>query len=750
MTQTSFPANPVLSASPDAANSLTPERHVQSIGGELIKQEGRVLVRLTGTAKAGDVEVPFELVPVNGVLAKASKWRALTPENQLLMVTQRVNAKAIASLSKAVSEFVVPFIARASRAGLDAETFLTALANKGSTAPADIVFTQIEQRLTNAIEQGQEARDAALTRDSVNLADYPESFPLAHSMTRKFILIIGPTNSGKSHTAVQALANANTGVYLAPLRLLALENYERLSNHMGAHDKRVSLITGDERREVEGATHVASTVEMLDTRTAVDVAVIDEIQLLGDPERGSAWTAAVCGAPAPLVYLVGALEARAAVEALAKRLGCELEVHVLKRMSPLTVQAAAVGKIRNLKKGDAIVAFSRRDVLAWRDQVTEAGFSVATVYGNLSPEVRRAQAARFTEGKADIVVGTDAIAMGLNLPVIRIVLTTSNKFNGVDEEEISAALAQQIAGRAGRFGLHEEGFVAGFDDATHKVLRSLMQERIPPVRATGFQVAPTLEHLTRIAQATGEISLANLLKRFVRNIDVLDGFFKPRVTDEQVERALWLDTLPLSLEEKFTLSLVPVSTRIDSLNKAWQGWATGLSRKQPSLLRAVGPLSGRESLQDVEDSCKLYSAYAWLGYRCPDYFPSVEQALKLARAASELVDQMLLAQNMAQRQLSGKPGTPVPEQRASKPVGRSPDANKRRSASSNQSPSKGASPRRATGAGSLKGSGTDAMNRPTTGSGQTLAPPPPRAMATADAKAPSRNRGSNSTRRGHS
>jgi ATP-dependent RNA helicase SUPV3L1/SUV3 len=739
MTKSATPANPVLSALPDAANSLTPEQYVLSMGGELIKQEGRVLVRLAGTAAAGEVVVPFDLVPVNGVLAKSSKWRGLTPENQLLMVTQRVNAKAIAALSKAVAEFAVPFLARANRAGLVGETFLAALANKGSTAPADIVFTQIEQRLTNAIEQDQEARDAALTRDSVNLADYPESFPLAHRMTRKFILIIGPTNSGKSHTAVQALANANTGVYLAPLRLLALENYERLSNHLGAFEKRVSLITGDERREVEGATHVASTVEMLDTRTAVDVAVIDEIQLLGDPERGSAWTAAVCGAPAPIVYLVGALESRAAVEALAKRLGCELEVHVLKRMSPLTVQAAAVGKIRNLKKGDAIVAFSRRDVLAWRDQATEAGFSVATVYGNLSPEVRRAQAARFTEGKADIVVGTDAIAMGLNLPVIRIVLTTSNKFNGVDEEEISAALAQQIAGRAGRFGLHEEGFVAGFDEATHKVLRSLMQEKIPPVRTTGFQVAPTLEHLTRIEQVTGEVSLANLFKRFVRNIDVLDGFFKPRVTDEQAERALWLDTLPLSLEDKFTLSLVPVSTRIDSLNKAWQGWATALSRKQPTLLRAVGPMSGRESLQDVEDSCKLYSAYAWLGYRCPDFFPSVEQALKLARAASERVDQILLAQNMAQRQLGGKPGTPVPEQRGGKPAGSGASAGKSRAKGSAL----------AAGKRTSTASAPATSPRPSSGSGQTLPAPPPRPAAKADAKPPARNRGGNRTRLSH-
>jgi ATP-dependent RNA helicase SUPV3L1/SUV3 len=654
MTKTSLPANPVLSAAPDSPNSLTPEQHVQNMGGELLKQDGRVLVRLSGVAEVGDERIPYHLIPSNGVLAKASKWRNLSPENQLLMVTQRVNAKALATLNRQVVDFASAFLARASRAGLAGADFLGALSQKGAAVPVDEVLVAVDQRLTNAIEQHQEARHAALTRDSINLSEYPESFELASRMARKFILVTGKPNSGKTHVAMQALFQAKTGAYLAPLRLLALENYERMAQQFEGTDKKVSLITGDERREVEGATHVASTVEMLDTRTKVDVVVIDEIQLLEDPERGSAWTAAVCGAPAPVVYLVGALEARAAVEALAKRLGCPLEVQVMTRKSPLTLQPAPVGKLRNLKKGDAIVAFSRRDVLAWRDQVTEVGLSCAVVYGNLSPEVRRAQAARFAEGKVDVIVATDSISMGLNLPCQRIVLTSVEKYNGVDVEEISAALAQQIAGRAGRYGMYEEGFVAGFDESTHRVVRSLLQEKVPPVPATGFLVAPTLDHLTSISKATGETSLANLLKRFVRNIDVLDGFFRPRVTDEQAERALWLDTLPLTLEEKFTLSLVPVSTRIESLNMAWQGWAKALSKKQPSILRAVDGLFGRERLQDVEDSCKLYSAYAWLGYRNPDYFPSTEQALKLARAASERVDQILLVQNKAMRKFGGK------------------------------------------------------------------------------------------------
>jgi ATP-dependent RNA helicase SUPV3L1/SUV3 len=244
----------------------------------------------------------------------------------------------------------------------------------------------------------------------------------------------------------------------------------------------------------------------------------------------------------------------------------------------------------------------------------------------------------------------------MNLPISRIVMTTSVKFNGVDEEEISAALASQIAGRAGRFGVHEEGFVAGYDDDTHEVMRSLLREKIPALAATGFAVAPSLEQLHRIASVTGESSLVKLLKRFVHNIDVPDGFFYPRITEDQSERALWLDTLPLSVAEKFMLSLVPISSRVPSLQNAWEHWARSLAKKAVCRLEPTPEAMFSQNLQLVEDSCRLFSAYAWLGYRLPDYFPSIELAQQKARSASDRVDAMLQSQNMAARQRHGKKG----------------------------------------------------------------------------------------------
>jgi ATP-dependent RNA helicase SUPV3L1/SUV3 len=228
-------------------------------------------------------------------------------------------------------------------------------------------------------------------------------------------------------------------------------------------------------------------------------------------------------------------------------------------------------------------------------------------------------------------------------------MTTTVKFNGVEEEEIPAALARQIAGRAGRYGVHEEGFVAGYDDETHEVMRALLKEKLSPVATSGFAVAPTLEHLHRIASVTGETSLVRLLKRFVHNIDVPDGFFYPRITEDQSERAVWLDTLPLTVAEKFMLSLVPISSKVPVLQSAWEHWAHSLSKKKVCRLDPHPQSLHYMNLQEVEDSCRRYSAYAWLTYRDPEIFPDVELAQELARVASERVDALLQQQNAATR-----------------------------------------------------------------------------------------------------
>ena len=130
---------------------------------------------------------------------------------------------------------------------------------------------------------------------------YLESFTQARLLQRHHHFYLGPTNSGKTYNALIALQNAKSGVYLAPLRLLAMEIRDRLV----AAGVPCNLITGEERVLMEGAQHTASTIEMMNQSKPVEVAIIDEIQMLQDPDRGSAWTAALVGVPAKLVFVCG-------------------------------------------------------------------------------------------------------------------------------------------------------------------------------------------------------------------------------------------------------------------------------------------------------------------------------------------------------------------------------------------------------------------------------------------------------------
>jgi ATP-dependent RNA helicase SUPV3L1/SUV3 len=283
--------DPVVAEGSDDASGLI-ATHLDSVGATLVKANGIVAVSYRGVARAGGMEVPYHLVPPQGTLARSGKWNKLSGPAQLDLVRSRAHAASAGAFNREVCAFVVGAALAASARGLDA-TRLWAPLDCGHE-PAERRFQVVLDRIDAQSRRKLAADAAGRTRASVNLARYPESFRLAASMPRRIIAVLGPTNSGKTHVAMEALQRAGSGVYLAPLRLLALENYERLRDH----GVRVSLITGEERRICPGATHVASTVEMLDARARVEIAVIDEVQMLGDLERGNLWRAGRHGLPA--------------------------------------------------------------------------------------------------------------------------------------------------------------------------------------------------------------------------------------------------------------------------------------------------------------------------------------------------------------------------------------------------------------------------------------------------------------------
>lgn len=296
-------------------------------------------------------------------------------------------------------------------------------------------------------------------RESVNQKPEDE-YPGARQMKRKFVLHIGPTNSGKTHDALERLKECEHGAYFGPLRLLALEVYDRLNSEGLA----CSMITGEETLEVPGSKCRSCTVEMLNDHEYFDIVVVDECQMIADPYRGHNWTRAVLGLQAEEIHLCMAPEAEDIVVQMIRRCRDQFRIVRTKRNTRLTMEPKPFNLKRDLKKGDALIVFSKKSVLALAAHLEHEGLHCSVIYGSLPPATRREQVRRFLAKETDVVVSTDAIGMGLNLPIRRIVFVETRKFDGVEKRTLTPEEIKQIAGRAGRFGLYDEGFVAAIDE----------------------------------------------------------------------------------------------------------------------------------------------------------------------------------------------------------------------------------------------------------------------------------------------
>lgn len=272
---------------------------------------------------------------------------------------------------------------------------------------------------------------------------------------REFYLHLGETNTGKTYNAMQRLKGSSRGIYLSPLRILALENYERLNNE----GVKCSLFTGEEEIIVEGATHISCTIEKLDIEEEYQVAIIDEVQMIDDDQRGAAWTRALLGVKSKEVHLCGSLNAKNIIIKILE--DCE-ESYILKlyqRQIPLQLQQQNFS-YRNIEEGDALVVFSKKRVLELAYEFADLGIKASLIYGDLPPEVRRKQYEQFINKETKILICTDAIGMGVNLPIKRIIFMDIKKYDGNEFRFLNSHEVKQIAGRAGRKGIYEVGYVA--------------------------------------------------------------------------------------------------------------------------------------------------------------------------------------------------------------------------------------------------------------------------------------------------
>ncbi len=469
------------------------------------------------------------------------------------------------------------------------------------------------------------------------IKDFKLLYPLARGLNRKITFNVGPTNSGKTYQAMKRLKEAETGYYLAPLRLLALEGYENLK----ASGINVSLITGEEEIIDEESTHISSTIEMLNSDVEVDVCVIDEIQMIGDKDRGWAWVNALIGAPAKEIILTGSSNALEVVEMVCEYLGEELEVIEFERKNPLLVLSKPT-PLKKIEPNSAIVTFSRKEVLALKQKLSPK-YSISVVYGNLSPEVRREEAKRFREGKSSILIATDAIAMGLNLPIKSIIFARDNKFDGLRRRELEPIEVIQIAGRAGRFGLHEEGFIGAFDEQTLKSIKTKLNQTPPPIKPP-LQVMATLEHILLIGEILESQSLLEILEFFAKNME-FEGPFVAGNIESMIELAKIVDEYELDLKTKYIFASAPVSLQSPYLEMVFHKYLELFEKDKTIPFNTIKDLPKyahtQEELLEKEDRVKEVSLYLWLSFKFPDRFTQTKEAIKSREKLNNFIEETL-------------------------------------------------------------------------------------------------------------
>ena len=515
---------------------------------------------------------------------------------------------------------------------------------------------------------------------------YPvEWFPGTRTLQRKIHLHVGPTNSGKTYHALQRLEQAKSGIYAGPLRLLAHEVYTRLN----AKGIPCSLVTGEERRIPEGVESYMSscTVEMVPLNTTVEVAVIDEIQMMGNIDRGWAWTQAFLGVMAKEVHLCGEARTVSLIRDLCAAMGDELIVHEYKRLSPLKMAKFSLkGDARNLRKGDAVILFSRIQLHAMKQHIeVTTGRRCAIVYGSLPPETRAQQASLFNDpdNDYDFLVASDAVGMGLNLSIKRIVFETTWKHDGSSLQLLSTPELKQIAGRAGRYRTARDatvdqpidltdgepvdiqpplqvpeekenvGYVTTFEGQDLQIVRSALDATPEPLRTAN--ILPPTSIVTRFASYFPPNTPFSYILLRLNAISTLSPHFKLCRLRDQIGVADVIQASNLSVKDRMIFTSAPVALRDPGFPQVVAELAECVAQQSngdileiksmPFYLLGIKPEEHRDGkegfLRAIELLHKAITLYLWLSYRFSGVFQSQALGFHLKDLVEEKINDSL-------------------------------------------------------------------------------------------------------------
>jgi ATP-dependent RNA helicase SUPV3L1/SUV3 len=327
--------------------------------------------------------------------------------------------------------------------------------------------------------------------------------------------VLGPTNTGKTHLAIERMLGHESGMIGLPLRLLAREVYQRVVEKAGEHN--VALVTGEEKIKPDRPRYWISTVEAMPRDLDLAFVAVDEIQLAADLDRGHVFTDRLLNQRGrEETLLIGSATMRPLIEALIPG------VHVVTRPRLSKLTFAGEKKVSRLPHRTAIVAFSAEEVYAIAELIRRQRGGAAVVLGALSPRTRNAQVELYQSGDVDYLVATDAIGMGLNLDVDHVAFASDKKFDGFRFRKLFPAELGQIAGRAGRYMRDGTfGTTARCPPFDAETVDALENHAFDPVRVVQWRNADLdFSSLTRLRDSLAEQPREHWLVRAPMSEDV--------------------------------------------------------------------------------------------------------------------------------------------------------------------------------------------------------------------------------------
>ena len=376
-------------------------------------------------------------------------------------------------------------------------------------------------------------------------------------------------------------------------------------------------------------------------------------QLLKDYQRGWAWTRALLGLRAKEIHVCGEMAAIDLVREICISTGEEVEVNNYKRLTPLIVQKEAINRIENIQPGDCIVCFNKKDIYWVSRQLELRGVEVAVIYGSLPPNTKIAMAAKFNDPQdsCKVMVATDAVGMGLNLNVRRIVFFSIHKIQMTADGEkeidlVTVSQAKQIAGRAGRYGTAwDTGYVTTFKQEDLGPLTKLLDDTPEEILQAGLH--PTYEQLEDYAYHLPKATLSNLVDIFISLSTLNNDMYTLCYLEDFKFLADMIEHIKLPLKAKYTFCCAPINRKMPLLCTMFLKMARQYSKGElinfDWLCSQVGwPFSPPETILDLvtlEQVHDSFDLFLWLSYRFPDMFVDVDTVRQVQLELDKVIEE---------------------------------------------------------------------------------------------------------------